>query len=103
LRARRPLGARGDPRSHLASRLCRKIYTKNSGQDDARKKDTLTDHDKNDQRLPPCTEDSPRLTALLRPEELEALRSFAENHHWRISTAVRAILREKLFGEKMPF
>lgn len=56
-----------------------------------------------DQGLPPCKEDSPRLTVLLRPEEIEALLAFAEEHHWRISTAIRAILREKLFDEELPF
>jgi hypothetical protein len=53
--------------------------------------------------LPPCSGDSPRLTAHLRSEEVEALAAFAKARHWTISTAIRAILRERLLDDGIPF
>jgi hypothetical protein len=49
------------------------------------------------------TGESPRLAVLLRGDEIEALNAFAAAHRWPISTAIRALLREKLMGEKLPF
>lgn len=53
--------------------------------------------------LPQVTSESPRLTARFHEDELEALAEFAKAHRWRTSTAIRAILRERLLGEKLPF
>jgi hypothetical protein len=53
--------------------------------------------------LPELTSDSPRLTAVLPHDLVEALDAFAKAHRWRTSTAVRAILREKLLGKTLPF
>jgi hypothetical protein len=43
------------------------------------------------------------LTAVLPHDLVEALDAFAKAHRWRTSTAVRAILREKLLGKTLPF
>lgn len=53
--------------------------------------------------LPKATTDSPRLTARLRGEEMDALVAFAKAHRWTPTTALRAILRERFLGEKLPF
>jgi hypothetical protein len=53
--------------------------------------------------LPELASDSPRLTAVLPHDLVEALDAFAKAHRWRTSTAIRAILREKLLGETLPF
>jgi hypothetical protein len=55
------------------------------------------------QGLPPLTVDSPRISFLLRGDEIEALRAFAQAHRWPLSTAVRALLREQLMDEELPF
>ena len=39
----------------------------------------------------------------LRQEELVALDAYARARHWDRATALRAILRGELFGEKPPF
>jgi hypothetical protein len=46
---------------------------------------------------------SARLTARLRGDEMDALVAFAKAHHWTATTAIRAILREKFLGERIPF
>ena len=53
--------------------------------------------------LPPPGAGAPRLTTILRGDELDVLTQFARDHRWSLSTAIRAILREKLFGKIVPF
>lgn len=53
--------------------------------------------------LPALTVESPRITVLLRGDELDALTAFARAHRWPLSTAIRALLRERLLDEELPF
>lgn len=45
---------------------------------------------------------SSRVNVRLEPEEADALRDFATEHYWTISTALRLIVRERLLGAKLP-
>jgi len=38
----------------------------------------------------------------LEPDEAKALREFADEHYWTVSTALRLLVREKLLGTKLP-
>ncbi len=53
--------------------------------------------------LPAPGAGAPRITTVLGEDEIEALRRFDLAHRWGLSTAVRAILRERLLGEALPF
>lgn len=52
--------------------------------------------------LPRPKTSAPRVTARLCEEEREALTAFANERCWTPTTALRAILREKLLGETLP-
>ena len=45
---------------------------------------------------------SSRVNVRLEPEEADALREFAEEHYWTISTALRLLVRERLLNAKLP-
>ena len=45
---------------------------------------------------------SSRVNVRLEPEEADALRAFAEEHYWTISTALRLLVRERLLNAKLP-
>ena len=45
---------------------------------------------------------SSRVNVRLEPEEADALREFAEEHYWTISTGLRLLVRERLLNAKLP-
>lgn len=48
------------------------------------------------------SERSSRVNVRLEPDEAAALREFADEHFWTISTALRLIVRERLLNAKLP-
>ncbi len=48
------------------------------------------------------SERSSRVNVRLEPDEAKALREFADEHYWTVSTALRLLVREKLLGAKLP-
>ncbi len=54
-------------------------------------------------RPPTLGERARRLTIRLQGDEYDALVAFAKERYWEKSVALRLILREKLFGEDLPF
>lgn len=54
-------------------------------------------------RPPSLGDRARRLTIRLRGDEYDALVAFAKERYWEKSVALRLILRERLFGEKLPF
>jgi hypothetical protein len=58
---------------------------------------------KAERELDRASTETARLTSRLRGDEMDALLAFAKARHWSPTTALRAILREKFLGEKIPF